>query len=40
MTWVVAAFSAVWIAIFLYLAKLGSQQRALRDEIKALKPKS
>ena len=40
MTWVVAAFSTVWVAVFLYLARLGSQQRALREEIRALKPKS
>jgi CcmD family protein len=37
MAWVVAAFSAVWIAVFLYLVRLGRLQRTVADEIAALK---
>jgi CcmD family protein len=37
MTWVFAAFAAVWIAVFLFLVRIGRAQRALSDEIAALK---
>ena len=37
MGWVVAAFSAVWIGVFLYLVRLGHMQRALTAEITALR---
>jgi CcmD family protein len=37
MAWVVAAFSVVWIAVFLYLVRLGRAQREMADEILALK---
>jgi CcmD family protein len=37
MTWVFAAFFAVWLAVFLFLARMSRAQRALQDEIAALK---
>ena len=37
MTWVFAAFAAVWIAVFMYLVRLNNAQRSLSDEITALK---
>jgi CcmD family protein len=37
MTWVFAAFAAVWIAVFLFLVRIGRAQRALSEEIAALK---
>ena len=37
MTWVFAAFAAVWLAVFLFLVRIGRAQRALSDEISALK---
>ena len=37
MTWVFAAFAAVWIAVFLFLIRIGRAQRALSEEIAALK---
>jgi CcmD family protein len=39
MTWVVAAFAAVWIAVFGYIVHLGRTQQALAEEIAALKAK-
>jgi CcmD family protein len=39
MTWVVAAFAAVWIAVFGYIVHLGRAQHALAEEIAALKSK-
>jgi CcmD family protein len=37
MTWVFAAFAAVWIAVFIFLVRINNAQRALSDEIAALK---
>lgn len=37
MTWVFAAFAAVWIAVFLFLVRIGRAQRVLSEEIAALK---
>ena len=37
MTWVFAAFAAVWIAVFLFLVRIGRAQRAISEEIAALK---
>ena len=37
MTWVFAAFAAVWIAVFLFLMKIGRDQKALSEEVAALK---
>lgn len=37
MTWVFAAFAAVWIAVFIFLVKIGRTQRVLSEEIAALK---
>jgi len=37
MTWVFAAFAAVWIAVFLFLVRIGRAQRAVSEEIAALK---
>jgi len=37
MTWVFAAFAAVWIAVFLFLMRIGRAQKSLSDEIAALK---
>lgn len=37
MTWVFAAFAAVWIAVFLFLLRIGRAQRVLSEEIAALK---
>jgi CcmD family protein len=37
MTWVFAAFAAVWIAVFIFLVKIGRTQRVLAQEIAALK---
>jgi CcmD family protein len=39
MMWVVAAFAAVWIAVFVYIVHLGRAQQALAEEIAALKEK-
>ncbi len=39
MTWVVAAFAAVWIAVFGYVVHLGRTQEKLSREIEALKGK-
>ena len=39
MTWVFAAFAAVWIAVFIFIVRLGRAQHALSDEIAALKAK-
>ena len=39
MTWVFAAFAAVWIAVFIFLVRINNAQRALSDEIAALKSK-
>jgi CcmD family protein len=37
MTWVFAAFAAVWIAVFIFLIRVNNAQRALSQEIAALK---
>jgi len=37
MTWVFAAFAAVWIAVFIFLMKIGRMQRVLSQEIASLK---
>ena len=37
MTWVFAAFAAVWIAVFIFLVRINNAQRSLSDEISALK---
>jgi CcmD family protein len=37
MTWVFAAFLAVWIAVFLFLMRISRAQRAISEEIAALK---
>jgi CcmD family protein len=37
MTWVFAAFAAVWIAVFLFLVRISRAQRSLSDEVSALK---
>ena len=37
MTWVFAAFAAVWIAVFIFLVRINNAQRALADDISALK---
>jgi len=37
MTWVFAAFAAVWIAAFLFLIRISRAQRALSEEVAALK---
>ena len=39
MTWVFAAFGAVWTAVFIFIVRLGRAQHALSDEIAALKVK-
>lgn len=37
MTWVFAAFAAVWLAVFLFLVRIARMQRALSADIAALK---
>jgi CcmD family protein len=37
MTWVFAAFAAVWIAVFIFLVRINNAQRVLSDEVAALK---
>jgi CcmD family protein len=37
MTWVFAAFAAVWIAVFVFLVRINNAQRTLSEEIAALK---
>ena len=37
MTWVFAAFAAVWIAVFLFLVRIGRAQKMLSEEVAALK---
>ena len=37
MTWVFAAFAAVWIAVFMFLVHVNNAQRSLDNEITALK---
>lgn len=37
MGWVVAAYSAVWIGVFLFMVRLGRMQRKLAEEITALR---
>jgi len=37
MTWVFAAFAAVWVAVFLFLMRISRAQRALSQEIASLK---
>ncbi|HET6348169.1 MAG TPA: CcmD family protein [Candidatus Krumholzibacteria bacterium] len=39
MTWVAAAFLAVWIAVFIFLMRISRAQQVLSDEIAALKSK-
>ncbi len=39
MLWLFAAYAVVWIAIFLYVFNLDRKQRALTEEIDALKTK-
>jgi CcmD family protein len=37
MTWVFAAFGAVWLAVFLFLVRIARTQRTLSDDLAALK---
>lgn len=37
MTWVFAAFLAVWISVFLYLVRIGNMQEKLETDITDLK---
>jgi CcmD family protein len=37
MTWVFAAFAAVWLAVFLFLVRIARTQRTLGAEIAAIK---
>ena len=37
MTWVFAAFLAVWIAVFIFLIRISRAQQALTEEVAALK---
>jgi len=37
MTWVFAAFMAVWIAVFVFLVRIGIAQRVLFEDIETLK---
>jgi CcmD family protein len=37
MTWVFAAFAAVWIAVFIFLTRISRAQKTLSDDIAALK---
>jgi len=37
MTWVFAAFLAVWIAVFIFLVRIGQAQRVLFEDIESLK---
>jgi CcmD family protein len=37
MTWVFAAFAAVWIAVFIFLMRIGRAQQVLSQEIAALR---
>jgi CcmD family protein len=37
MTWVFAAFAAVWLAVFIFLMRISSAQRVLAEEIATLK---
>jgi CcmD family protein len=39
MGWVIAAFAAVWIAVFFYMVGLDRKQRALAAEIEDLRAK-
>lgn len=39
MTWLFAAFSIVWIAIFLYVYGIDRKQKALADEVATLSEK-
>ena len=37
MTWVFAAFAAVWLAVFIFLMRISRAQRVLTEEIASLK---
>jgi CcmD family protein len=37
MMWLLAAFTAVWIAVFAYLVRLGNMQKKLENEIASLR---
>ena len=37
MTWVFAAFAAVWLAVFIFLMRISSAQKVLSEEIASLK---
>ena len=39
MTWLFAAFTTVWLAIFFYQFSLDRKQRALRSDLNELKEK-
>jgi len=39
MTWLIAAYSIIWIAIFLYVFGLDRKQRALSAEVESLRAK-
>ena len=39
MTWLFAAYSVVWIAIFIYVFSLDRRQKALSNEVEALRSK-
>lgn len=39
MTWLFAAYSVVWIAIFIYVFSLDRRQKSLADEVEALRSK-
>jgi CcmD family protein len=37
MTWVFAAFAAVWVAVFIFLMRISRAQQILTEEIATLK---
>ncbi len=39
MTWMIAAYAIIWIAIFIYVFSLDRKQRALASELDQLKSK-
>jgi CcmD family protein len=39
MTWMIAAYTIIWIAIFIYVFGLDRKQRALASELNQLKSK-
>jgi len=39
MTWLIAAYSIIWIAIFVYAFNMDRRQKALASELQQLKSK-